>query len=209
MSAITSKLDNALADVEDLIPEIEGNIDRLDSPNLSDRNAIDLEIESALQQFEDLLNQMTKDVANVKQAESKQYFEGEITEKRKIFSKLNEKLKQKRMAATNNPVARQKQQLESNANKSQNIVDTLDKTIQTANTTIDVGNAINAQLIDDRELLQRTDQRLDEIHNQGVQGERTAKNMLKRACLNGVISWTICFLLLIALIGSIIYKCMK
>ena len=209
MSAITSKLDNALADVEDLIPEIESNIDRLDSPNLSDRNAIDLEIESALQQFEDLLNQMTKDVANVKQAESKQYFEGEITEKRKIFSKLNEKLKQKRMAATNNPVARQKQQLESNANKSQNIVDTLDKTIQTANTTIDVGNAINAQLIDDRELLQRTDQRLDEIHNQGAQGERTAKNMLKRACLNGVISWTICFLLLIALIGSIIYKCMK
>ena len=204
MSAITSKLENALADIEDISAAVVEKMSRLDSAGLNERKTIDIDLDKLLQNYAELLNQMTKDVINVKHPDSKQYFDGQITEKRIELSHLTEQVKQKRLSATNNPRTRQEQQLMNNANKSQQVNDVLDQTIHLANSNVQIGNSINEQLLSDREHLQNIDGNVDNIHRQGMQGERTAKQMLKRAFFNGLISWII-DLLLLGVLGYSLY----
>ena len=205
MSGATAKLDNSLSDAENLLDQIRNDMSRLDSLGFEQRRALDSEIDRKMTQLETLLNRMTTDLRGVTQQSSKSYYEGEIKNFRTEHSKAVEELRQKRLAAANDPRLRQEQQLMSNADRSKGINDTLDETIRVANDTLTIGNSAMAVLHDDRQHLQHVDQNLDKIHMQAEQGQRTAKDMLRRACLNGVISWIIVILLLAIFIFSLWY----
>ena len=209
MSAIVSKLESALADINDIADSLNNKIQRLDSLTADQRNSLDREIDQQLNEYEELLNSMNRDVNNVKQPDSRKYFEGEITEKRKQLSNLTTSVKQKRLIATNNPATRQQQQLASNASRSQEIVENLKQTTQLAHSTIEKGNKGIQELELQRTLLEHTDKNVYDIYRYGQQGEKTANSMLRRNCINGCISWTIDALLFAAFIASLIYKLVK
>ena len=206
MSAATSKLDNALSEAENLLDQIRNDMSRLDSLGLEARRALDSEIDRKMSSFETLLNKMTTDLRGVTQQSSKSYYEGEIKNYRTEHSKAVEELRQKRLAAANDPRLRQEQQLMSNADRSKGINDNLDEAIRIGNDTLTTGHAAMATLSDDRRHLEHVDQNLDRIHMQAEQGQKTAGDMLRRACLNGVISWIIVILLVAIFIFSLWYR---
>lgn len=209
MSAATSKLDNALSEAEGLLDQIKSDMGRLDGQPLDKRRALDVEIERKISSLENLLNKMTADLRSVTQQSSKSFYEGEIKNYRAEHSKVIEELRQKRRAAENDPALRQQQQLANNYEKSNQINNNLDEAIRTGNNTLATGNTIMATLVDDRKHLEHIDSNLDKIDQQAEQGNKTTKDMLRRACCNGVIAWIIVILLAIIFFASLGYKIHK
>lgn len=209
MSAATSKLDNALSEAEGLLDQIKSDMVRLDGQPLDKRRALDAEIERKISQLENLLNKMTSDLRQVTQQSSKSFYEGEIKNYRSEHSKVIEELRQKRRAAENDPTLRQQQQLANNYEKSNQVNDNLDEAIRLGNNTLSTGNTIMTTLVDDRKHLEHIDSNLDKIGAQADQGNKTTKDMLRRACCNGFIAWLIVILLAAIFIASLAYKITK
>ena len=208
MSNLTAKLDEGINQVESFIGNIRDDLKRLDSTGSDQRNTIDAEIERKLTNVENLLTKMTNDVKNIRGGD-KDFYEGEVKRLRTEHSQSLAELRQKRLALSNDPSLRQRDQLIGNSVRSKQVSENLDEAIRLGNETITTGNAAMSTLLDDGRRLENIDKNVDAVDAEAHEGSSRARGMLYRACLNGFIQWTIVFLLFIILLFSIWYKILR
>ena len=197
------QIDDALTDAESLISEIQNDLVRLDGLGIEQRPGLESTIERKLSALDNSINKMGGSV-NSLPADQRDYYNGEIGSIRSSYSKLLTELRQKRQALASNPAYKQNQQLQSNVQKSNQIIDNLDEAISVGNQTITTSNTIMGTLSEDRNMIENINNNLNEIDAQGKVGESRAKAMLKRAILNKVLAWVIVVILL-ALLGFTLY----
>lgn len=203
MSNATAKLDDMITQAETAIDTIHNDIARLDGLPFEQRRNLDADIDRKIGNLEQILNKMTSDLRTIP-SQSKEYYESEIKNYRSDLAKCQEEMRSKRLAAANDPNMRQQAQMQSNLERTQGINNQLDEAIRIGNATNTTAAAIQTTLVDDRRHLENIDSNLDHIENEAEVGESRAKAMIRRACINGFISWFI-VVLLVALLGFSIW----
>ena len=200
---MADKLDSAISQAEEQLRSIEANLQRLDGLPFDQRRSLDGEIDQQLITLDSMINTMNANLKNVLPGD-KDYYTSEIQNIRTNHARMSAELRQKRQAMVNSPEYRQGQQIQSNFNKSNDIVNNLEDAISEGTNAITVGHRTLTTLNEDRRVIENVDQNLMYTHMLGREGQHRAKRMLRRICFNKLIIWII-VVVLVALLGLSIY----
>ena len=201
--SITEKLDNALIQVETLLSQADNDIHRLDQALPSQRLNFQNEIKSKLDEINSKIAKITNDSKSIPPT-SRQYYTDEISSLSTRLNNLRSDLRRKETLASNDKSIKQANQLQTNINKQQGITENLDEAIRLGIDAVTTGNATMSTLHDDKIRLQHIDSNVVNIHQEAISGTERARRMVRRACFNNFIIWTV-VVLLVALLGFSLY----
>ena len=113
-------------------------------------------------------------------------------------------LRKKVTLGMNDQLGKQSLQLEKNIQKGQSINESLDEAIRLGNDSITTANATITTLQDDRKRINQINENIDNIDREANSGIAVAKRMVRRACFNNFLIWTI-VVILVAFLGFSLY----
>ncbi|OHT05302.1 Vesicle transport v-SNARE protein [Tritrichomonas foetus] len=135
---------------------------------------------------------------------TREYYDDELSNLRSQYSKFVSELRKKQTLAAKDPYFRQGSQIEKNNEKAQSITENLDEAIRLGNDSITTANATMTTLLEDRKHIDHINENLDIIHAEAITGTERAKRMVRRACFNNCLIWSI-VVFLVALLGFSLY----
>lgn len=205
---MASNIDDTSAAIENLQGVIQHELQQVDNlPFGEKRNKLN-DLERQLQQLEQRIAKFGNDVRALP-PQDREFYESEVKNYRSNHGKMVTELKRKNQALLNDPSFKQNQQLINNNQRANNVIDKLDETIQLGIDSTNTAHSTIEILAEDRDRFQNIDNNLYQVYLQGKTGETTAKRMIKRACFNNCLIWSI-VVFLVALLGfSLFWKLRK
>ena len=201
--SITQKLDSSIINIETLLQQIRNDIDRFDSALPSQKDNFGKEIESKLVDCSNKIGKLNSESRSLNPSQ-RDYYIGEISSLKDQHNALLGELRKKRSIAMNDPAYKQGMQLEKNIQKAQDITSDLDEAIRIGNNTITTGQATMSLLQEDRNYINHIDENLMVVNQEAHTGVARAKRIVRAACYNNCLVWSI-VVLLVALLGFSLY----
>jgi hypothetical protein len=201
----SQRLEQGSVQFEEQIEKVRHPIRRFDGLSAENRPLIDEDLARSITDLDNQLNRMTVDLKGVAPSE-RDYSVGELASGRADLGQVYAELRQKRMAITNNPEHRRKEQWRRNVPKSDNVVGILEGAIRTDNDTLHTGERTRALLQDDRHHFGDIDEELLETHIRAREGQSRIKGMANRALMHKYLSWIIVVVLIILLGLSVYFR---
>lgn len=203
MSSNTKKLDDAMIEVETLLQHAKNDVDRLSQCLPSQRTNFQNEIKAQLDAIENKITRINNEARSLTPS-IREYYTNEVKSLSSQHQDILNSLRREETLSANNLSLKQANQIEKNINKAQGINETLDEAIRLGNDSITTANATMTTLIDDRKRISHINENIDVIDREALTGMGRAKRMVRRACFNNCIIWTI-VVLLTALFGFSLY----
>lgn len=203
----SNNLDNLSVEIEDIIRQVDHDVDVLDQCQPTERVNFQNEIQSKLNALETKINRMKNESRSLPPSK-REFYTNEINSFSSQHSQITSEFKKKVNLAMNDPVYKQNAQIGENIVKNQGINERLDEAIRLGNDSITTGNATMTLLQDDRKHINHINENIDVINREAVSGMDRAKRMVRRACYNNCIIWSI-VVLLVGLLGFSLYWKLK